>query len=200
MLSARAPANRTWPHLWFFAEKHQHRAERDRGIGERNRQRETTPNHSAHEPRRMQDAAVDRMSGDVLHAGNVEAAVHVWKNLHMDVAVGAADVDVRAGVVGDERRILTAPHPGEIFRWLETRRVARAEQRHDRNREHHPHNTLRWIHTALKSSTTWRELNERLTSPLIVLSASTLLMITRPIDADSDELGPAMYVAPAVPP
>src|SRR6266550_7319128 len=115
MLSSWLPANRTRPHPRFLAEKHLHRAERDRGIGERDRQRQTAPGYLADEPRRMQDAAVDRVRRDVLLAGHVEATVVVRNDPLMDVAVGAADVDVRAGIVRDQRRILTAPHPGEIL-------------------------------------------------------------------------------------
>src|SRR5258706_16442085 len=90
VLSSWLPANRTWPHPRLLAEKHLHRAERDRGIGDRDRQRQTAPDDSAHEPRRMQDAAVARMRPDVLLAGHVEATVVTMNFLLMDVAVGAA--------------------------------------------------------------------------------------------------------------
>src|SRR2546421_3430389 len=42
----------------------------------------------------------------------------IGNDLLMNVAVRAADVDVRAGIVRHQRRILATPQPGEILRWL----------------------------------------------------------------------------------
>src|SRR5213075_1168207 len=75
----------------------------------------------------MHDAAIDRMRRDVVLAGDVESAGGVGHDLLMHVAVGAADVDVRARVVGDEAGVLAAPGAGEIFGRLETRRIAGAD-------------------------------------------------------------------------
>src|SRR3989454_1113547 len=129
-----AAANRTRPHPRLLAVRQIDRTERHRRIGERDRQHHAAPAHSASEPRRMQDAAIDRMRRDVVLTGQVEPPLGVKNDLLMDVAVGAADMDVRAGVVRNQHRILATPHPGEILRWLHPRRIARTEHR-SRRRE-----------------------------------------------------------------
>src|SRR5260370_29997626 len=72
----------------------------------------------------MHDAPIDRMRRDVLLAGHVEPAVRGRNDLLTDVAVGAADVDVRARVVRNEARapplLLVAIRPS-----LRCRRIAR---------------------------------------------------------------------------
>src|SRR5260370_13398052 len=123
-----SPANGTRAHPRLLAVGQLHGAERYGRIGERDRQRQTAPDHSAHEPRRMQDAAVNRIRRDVLLAGHVEATAWVRNDLLMAVAVGAADVDLRAAIVCDERRILAPPHAAEILGRLESRRIAPAER------------------------------------------------------------------------
>src|SRR5439155_24644828 len=119
---------------------------------------------------------------------NVEPTVVVRKDLLMAVAVGAADVDVRAGIVGDERRILAAPHAGEILGRLEARRVAGpdGERRRGDHRDNlHPHVTPLSTHGALNSVTSSHDENCKLTLPSTRFVASTCVTVTLPLVAET---------------
>lgn len=76
----------------------------------------------------MGNAAVDRIGRDVLLAGDVERAVRVWNDPPVHVAVRAADVNVRARVVGDQRGVVTAPGAGEILGRSHARQLAGTER------------------------------------------------------------------------
>src|SRR5437879_5685993 len=91
----------------------------------------------------MQDAPIDGMRRDIVLAGYIEPPVRVGNDLLMDVAVRAADVHVRARVVRNEPRVVTAPRAGQILRWANPRRIAGAEHRDRRSEYHcvHPHRT-----------------------------------------------------------
>src|SRR5207249_8144276 len=65
---------------------------------------------------------------DVVLAGYIEPPVRVWNDLLMDVAVGAADVHVRAGVVGNQSRVVTTPRARQVPGRLDARRIARTER------------------------------------------------------------------------
>src|SRR2546425_6110841 len=124
-----AAANRPRPHPRLLAVRQLDRTERHGRIGERHRQRHVAAAHSAAEPRRMQDAAIDRMRRDVVLPRHIEPPFRIGNDLLMNVAVRAADMDVRAGIVRHQRRIVATPHPGEILWRLHPRRIARTEHR-----------------------------------------------------------------------
>src|SRR5207249_1536489 len=148
----------------------------------------------------MQDATVDRMGRDVVLAGYIEPPVRIRDDLLMDVAVRAADVHVRAGVVGNQSRVVTTPRAREIFGWLESRRIARAEQRgHSRERQHdfHPHLTPVSIHGALNSVTSSHDENSKLTPPSTRFVASTCVTVTLPVVAETCSSPPTRQNAPA---
>lgn len=140
----------------------------------------------------MGDAAVDRISRDVVLARHVEPPVRVWNDPLMHVAVGAADVDVRAGVVGDERGVVAAPGAGEIPG--NASGFARTDQqRRCRDRERYPHSAPLWIHGALKAVAiglsppgNWRSI-----VPCTRRAESTLVTTTVPAVA-------AVYTSPPV--
>ena len=79
----------------------------------------------------MENAAVDRMRRDVVLAGDIELPRAIGYDLLMDVAIRAADVHVRARVVGNQAGVLPAPRPNNRARRLRrSHQIAGAERRH----------------------------------------------------------------------
>src|ERR1051325_7084537 len=111
----RRAAGWTRAHPRRLVKSEQHGSQRDARVCQLDCQRHGATRDLPAIARRMVDAAVDRVGGDVVLARNVELSVRVWNDPLMHVAVGAADVDVGARVVGDERRVLAAPSAGEIL-------------------------------------------------------------------------------------
>src|ERR1043166_2537803 len=68
------------------------------------------------------------MRRDVLLAGEVESPLGIDDEPLMDIAVGAANMDVGARVVGDETGVVAAPCAGEILGRLETGGLARVDR------------------------------------------------------------------------
>lgn len=125
----------------------------------------------------MEDTAIDRVRRDVLLSGQIEAPVAVDYELLVDVAVGAADVNMRAGVVGDESRVLTAPRAREIFRRFDARGTGADQER----RRYESQDFQVWLvagqtwgnpatQSARKLVTTCRFGNQRVIEPSSVVS------------------------------
>src|SRR5437667_10657731 len=106
------PANRTRPHLRLLAIDELHGPECHRRIRQRHEERHPSIDHTATKPRGMQNPAIHWMRRDVVLAGDIELPRAIGYDLLMDVAICAADVHVRAGVVGNPAGIHTAPGAG----------------------------------------------------------------------------------------
>src|SRR5205807_10037679 len=107
-------ADRTRPELGTLAERQLDRAEGDGAVGEGHRERHRVAEDRAAETGGVEDPSVHRVRRDILLPWQVEAAVGVCDDRLMHVAVGAADVDMGAGVVGDEPGSVATPRAGDL--------------------------------------------------------------------------------------
>src|SRR3989454_1504026 len=105
----RLAADRARPHPRLLPEEELHRAERDRGVRERHRERHDVPVDRAGEPGRMVRSSGYGIERDVIASGGVEPAPLVGHERLLRVPRGAADVDVGRRIERHQSGVFAAP-------------------------------------------------------------------------------------------